>query len=91
MPRPKPTVAVGDVPRQQRGWEQHSDLQTCIDLILDSPRATHDLMNQFVVRVALGLILEDVRYQQAVSSLVTAYRMIGRITDGDFRLPKVRE
>ncbi len=45
---------------------------TYVDLVLDSPRATQDLMNQLVVRVALGQILEDVRYQPAISSLVTA-------------------
>lgn len=65
--------------------ESDVDMRTHVDLLLDSPRATQDLMNQLLVRVALGEILEDVRYQPAVSSLVTAYRMIGRITDGDFR------
>lgn len=65
-------------------------MRTCVDQILDSPAATQDLLNQFVARTATGLILEDTRYQGAVNSLVVAYRMIGRITDGDFRLPAVR-
>lgn len=64
-------------------------MRTCVDQILDSPQATQDLMNQFLCRAATGQILEDVRYQGAVTSLVVAYRMIGRITNGDFRLPAV--
>lgn len=54
------------------------------------PAGHQDLMNQFVARTATGLILEDLRYQGAVNALVVAYRMIGRITDGDFTLPAVK-
>lgn len=63
------------------------EVQEVIDWMVDSPDAMHVLLDEFVVRVALGQILEDVRYQCAVDSLVTAYSMVGRITDGDFRLP----
>ena len=65
------------------------DAETIVDRLLDSPEATHALMDQFMVRVATGHLLEDVRYQPAVNSLVTAYRLIGRFTDGDFALPAV--
>lgn len=60
-----------------------------IDAILDSPTLTHDLMNELICRIALGLVVEDMRYQPAVNQLIVVYRMIGRITDGDFRLPAV--
>jgi hypothetical protein len=60
-----------------------------IDAILDSPTSTHDLMHEFLCRIALGRVLEDMRYQDAVDELVAVYRMIGRITDGNFRLPAV--
>ena len=60
-----------------------------IDAILDSPTSTTDLMQELICRIALGLVLEDMRYQPAVNQLVVAYRMIGRITDGKFRLPAV--
>ena len=65
------------------------DAQTIVDRLLDSPEATHALMDLFMVRVATGHLLEDVRYQPAVNSLVTAYRLIGRLTDDDFTLPAV--
>jgi hypothetical protein len=64
-------------------------METAVDQILNSPAATADLMDQFMVLTATGHILEDVRYQPAVSSLVVTYRMIGRITNGDYRLPAV--
>lgn len=61
-----------------------------IDAILDSPASIQDLMQELFCRIARGLVLEDMRYQSAVDHLVIAYRMIGRITDGDFRLPAAR-
>lgn len=64
-------------------------METAVDQILNSPIATADLMNQFMVVAATGHILEDVRFQPAVSSLAVTYRMIARITNGDFRLPAV--
>ena len=60
-----------------------------IDTILDSPTSTTDLLQELICRIALGLVLEDMRYQPAVNQLVVAYRMIGRITDGSFSLPAV--
>lgn len=65
------------------------EAQEVIDWIVDSPDAMHVLLDELIVRIAMGQILEDVRYQRAVNSLVTAYSMIGRITHGDFTLPAV--
>ncbi|MER6936169.1 hypothetical protein ABTX24_17415 [Nocardioides sp. NPDC127514] len=63
------------------------DAQEVIDWIVDSPDAMHVLLQEFIVRIALGRILEDVQYQNAVNSLTTAYSMVGRITRGNFTLP----
>ncbi len=65
------------------------DAQMIVDRLLDSPEATHALMNEFTMRLATGQVLEDMRYQPAVNSLVAAYGMIGRLTGGDFTLPAV--
>ena len=46
-------------------------------------------LEELICRVALGLVLEDMRYQPAVNEFVVAYCMIGRITRGNFRLPAV--
>ena len=43
-------------------------------------------MQELIRRVALGLVLKDMRYQPAVGQLVLAYRVIGRITEGTFRV-----
>lgn len=63
------------------------EAQEVIDWIVDSPDAMQVLLDEFMVRIALGQILEDVQYQCAVNSLVTAYSMVGRITHGNFTLP----
>ena len=46
-------------------------------------------MCELICRIAIGAVLEDVRYQDAISKLVVAYGMVGRITNGNFRLPAV--
>lgn len=65
------------------------ETQEVIDWIVNSPDAMHVLLDEFIVRIALGQILEDVRYQRAVHRLVTAHSMVGRITHGTFTLPAV--
>lgn len=62
------------------------DAQEVIDWIVDSPDAMHVVLDEFIVRIALGQILEDVRYQRAVNSLATAHSMVGRITRGHFTI-----
>ena len=89
----KPTsegqLTVGDVLQLPQLRAAREERLLWIDAILDSPTSTHDLMQEFICRIALGLVLEDMRYQPAVNQLVVAYRMTGRITDGKFRLPAV--
>ena len=82
-------VFVGDVLQLPQLRAAREERLLRIDAILDSPTWTHDLMNELICRIALGLVVEDMRYQPAVNQLVVVYRMIGRITDGDFRLPAV--
>lgn len=82
-------LSVGDVLQMPQLQAAREKRLLWIDAILDSPISTHDLMQELVCRIALGLVLEDLRYQAAVNELVVAYRMIGRITDGNFRLPAV--
>lgn len=65
------------------------DAQEVIDWIVDSPDAMHVLLDELIVRIAIDQLLEDVRYQRTVDSLVTAYSMVGRITGGSFALPAV--
>lgn len=65
------------------------EAQEVIDWIVDSPDAMQVLLDEFIVRIALGQIVEDVRYQSTVNSLVTAHSMVGRITHGTFTLPAV--
>ncbi|SDJ96229.1 hypothetical protein SAMN05428985_10230 [Nocardioides sp. YR527] len=65
------------------------DAQEVIDWIVDSPDAMRVLLDDLIVRIAIDKLLEDVRYQRTVDSLVTAYSMVGRITGGSFTLPTV--
>ncbi|WP_406030279.1 hypothetical protein OG801_18175 [Nocardioides sp. NBC_00163] len=65
------------------------EAQEVIDWIVDSPDAMQVLLDEFIVRIALGQIVEDVRYQRTVNRLVTAHSMVGRITQGTFTLPAV--
>ena len=82
-------LTVGDVLQMRQLRAAREERLLWIDAILDSPTSTTDLMQELICRIALGLVLEDMRYQPAVDQLVVAYRMIGRITDGKFRLPAV--
>lgn len=82
-------LTVGDVRQMRELRAAREERLLWIDAILDSPTSTTDLMQELICRTALGLVLEDMRYQPAVNQLVVAYRMIGRITDGNFRLPAV--
>ena len=82
-------LTVGDVLQMRQLRAAREERLLWIDAILDSPTSTTDLMQELICRIALGLVLEDMRYQPAVNQLVVAYRMIGRITDGNFRLPAV--
>lgn len=82
-------VTVGDEFQMRQLRAAREERLLWIDAILDSPTSTTDLIQELICRIALGLILEDMRYQPAVNQLVVAYRMIGRITDGKFRLPAV--
>lgn len=59
------------------------------DDIIDDPELLARFMDELIVRVALGTILEDSRYQRAVNQLTVNFFQIGRITDGDFKLPAV--
>ncbi|MEU4455429.1 hypothetical protein AB0F44_29150 [Nocardioides sp. NPDC023903] len=47
------------------------------------------LLDELIVRIAIDQLLEDVRYQRTVDSLVTAYSIVRRITGGSFTLPAV--
>jgi hypothetical protein len=80
---------VGDVLQLPQLRAAREERLLLIDAILDSPTSTHDFMQELLCRIALGLVLEDMRYQAAVNELVVVYRMIGRITAGNFRLPAV--
>lgn len=82
-------VTVGDVLQLPQLRAVREERLLWFDAILDSPTSTHDLMQELICRIALGHVLEDLRYQPAVDQLVVAYRMIGRITNGNFRLPAV--
>ncbi|MDZ5621057.1 hypothetical protein SFC88_09480 [Nocardioides sp. HM23] len=82
-------LTVGDVLQMRQLQAAREERLLWIDAILDSPTSTTDLMQELICRIALGLVLEDMRYQPAVNQLVVAYRMIGRITNGNFRLPAV--
>lgn len=82
-------IFVGDLLQLPQLQGARQERLLWIDAILDSPTATHDLMQELLCRIALGRVLEDMRYQAAVDELVAVYRMIGRITDGNFRLPAV--
>jgi len=82
-------LTVGDVLQLPQLRAVREERLLWIDAILDSPTSTHDLMQELICRIALGLVLEDMRYQPAVDEVVVAYRMIARITDGNFRLPAV--
>lgn len=82
-------LLVGDVLQLPQLRAAREERLQWIDAILDSPTSTHDLMQELLCRIALGRVLEDMRYQAAVDDLVTIYRMIGRTTDGNFRLPAV--
>ena len=82
-------LTVGDVLQMRQLQAAREERLQWIDAILDSPTSTLDLMQELICRIALGLVLEDMRYQPAVDQLVVAYRMIGRITDGKYRLPAV--
>ncbi len=82
-------LSVGDVLQLPQLRAAREERLLWIDAILDSPTLTHDLMQELICRIALGCLLEDLRYQAAVDELVVAYRMIGRITDGKFKLPAV--
>jgi hypothetical protein len=82
-------VFVGDVLQLPQLRAPREERLLWIDAILDSPTLTHDLMNELICRIALGLVLEDMRYQPAVNQLVVAHGMIGRITRGNFKLPAV--
>jgi len=82
-------ITVGDVLVLPQFQSARAERLLWIDAILDSPTSTHDLMQELICRVGLGLVLEDMRYQPAVDQLVVAYRMIGRISNGNFKLPAV--
>ncbi|WP_143033634.1 hypothetical protein [Nocardioides sp. YR527] len=101
-PKPSPTPSstqTQDQPRRpmttaellQKIEESISvqDAQEVIDWIVDSPDAMRVLLDDLIVRIAIDKLLEDVRYQRTVDSLVTAYSMVGRITGGSFTLPTV--
>ena len=80
---------VGDVLQLPQLRAAREERLLWIDAILDSPLLTHELMQELLCRIALGHVLEDTRYQPAVDELVAIYRMIGRVTHGNFRRPAV--
>jgi hypothetical protein len=82
-------LVVGDLLQLPQFRAAREERLISIDRILDSPTSTHDLMCELICRIAIGAVLEDVRYQDAISKLAVAYGMVGRITNGDFRLPAV--
>lgn len=82
-------LVVGDLLQMPQFRAVREERLVSIDRILDSPTSTHDLMCELICRIAIGAVLEDVRYQDAISKLVIAYGMVGRITNGNFRLPAV--
>jgi len=89
MPPSDAPLVVGDLLQMPQFRPAREARLVSIDRILDSPTSTHDLMCELICRIAVGAVLEDVRYQDAISKLVVAYRMVGRITNGDFKLPAV--
>lgn len=89
MPPSDAPLVVGDLLQMPQFRAAREEGLISIDRILDSPTLTHDLMCELICRIAIGAVLEDVRYQAAISKLVVAYGMVGRITNGDFRLPAV--
>lgn len=82
-------MTTGELLQKIRESIAVQEAQEVIDWIVDSPDAMHVLLDEFIVRIALGQILEDVRFQRTVDSLVTAHSMVGRITRGTFILPAV--
>lgn len=59
------------------------------DEIVQDPYLLGRFMDDLLCRIAVDHILENQRYQHAVNQLIVIYYMIGRMTDGDYKLPVI--
>lgn len=59
------------------------------DEIVQDPYLLGRFMDDLMCRIAVDHVLEDHRYQHAVNQLVVTFFMIGRMTEGTYRLPVI--
>jgi hypothetical protein len=76
-------------PRDRTELDQWLAMGQKFDEIIDSPAALARFMDELLVRISLGALLADYRYQRSINQLIVIYFLIGRITNGDYTLPVV--